>query len=309
MLSALRKHINSATSMAFVAMIFAVTGGAYAASSGGGSSHATLTASTAKKKKSTTKVVKGPPGPEGATGSTGPAGAAGTPGAKGEMGATGATGVTGPAGTGSAGPPGPAGAAGASVTSKGYPAGEAECAEQGGSEFTAGTTTTYACNGKEGSPWTAGGTLPKGASETGTWTTENPGNTATKESYEYRSLSFPIRLAAPLLDHHGIFVTKEEQEKGGEKVPNQCSKEGKGDEKGNVENPLAANGYLCIYQGYTHTNAVAAPEYEVSLITRPGEGPTEGTSSAGAAGAHFVVRYEGEAATHEMQGSWAVTAE
>ena len=50
MFQALRKHLNPATVMAFAALVFALTGGAFAATGGSSPSHATLTASAAKSK-------------------------------------------------------------------------------------------------------------------------------------------------------------------------------------------------------------------------------------------------------------------
>ena len=51
--------------------------------------------------------------------------------------------------------------------------GKGAACKEGGSEFTSASGKTTACNGaagkegKEGSPWTAGGVLPKGSTETG----------------------------------------------------------------------------------------------------------------------------------------------
>ncbi len=145
--------------VAIVALVFAMLGGAYAATAG--SSH--------KKK---TKVVKGPRGPRGLTGPEGPPGPAGADGKNGSAGAPGKNGT--------------------SVTSEAEPKG-ANCAE-GGTKIIGGSTT-YACNGKEGSPWTAGGTLPKEQAEHGTWSVS--GLFEEEQTY-YMPISFPIPLAAPL---------------------------------------------------------------------------------------------------------------
>ncbi len=120
MFSAIRKHLNPATALAFVALIFAMTGGAFAASSGGGGTGAKVSDSTtretpvataAKSKPKAKAGPRGPAGPAGKTGATGPAGAQGAQGAAGAQGPAGAKGETGPAGA--QGPVGPAGAAGA----------------------------------------------------------------------------------------------------------------------------------------------------------------------------------------------------
>jgi hypothetical protein len=59
------------------------------------------------------------------------------------------------------------------------------------------TSTTFACNGEKGSPgapgspWTAGGTLPEGATETGTWGAQVP-----KLAPGLIPISLPIPMAA-----------------------------------------------------------------------------------------------------------------
>ena len=198
MFSRIRKHLTPSTAIAFAALIFALTGGAYAAT-GGGASHATLTASAAKAKKKSAPAGKpgprGPAGPAGAAGAAGPAGPvgpAGPAGAKGETGAagTGTTGAEGKKGKEGKGTPG---APGASVTATEFTGSKpgSKCTE-GGSEFKIGTAATFACNGEagnngtngtngatgatgpEGSPWVDGGTLPSGSSEKGQWAGGGP---------------------------------------------------------------------------------------------------------------------------------------
>jgi hypothetical protein len=92
-------------------------------------------------------VSAGPAGP------AGPQGAQGPQGLQGQIGLTGASGTQGPAGTaGPQGPQGPAGtngtngADGVSVTSSTLAVGDPNC-PMGGSSFTSGSGTTYACNG------------------------------------------------------------------------------------------------------------------------------------------------------------------
>ena len=142
MFQRVRKHINPATILALVTLVFAITGGAFAATRG--SSHATLIATTAKAK-AKAKTKAGPRGPAGKNGAAGPAGP------------TGPTGPTGPAGLGGTGPQGPAGSAGPagpageSVLVSALLLGEHGCTE-GGSLFKVGATETTACNGLEGPP-------------------------------------------------------------------------------------------------------------------------------------------------------------
>ena len=86
--------------------------------------------------------LTGPTGRTGSTGPTGPTGPNGAQGTTGPTGPTGHTGLTGPTGpTGSQGLPGNS-VVGASI------AGNANC-PYGGSSFTVGGTTTYACNGSK----------------------------------------------------------------------------------------------------------------------------------------------------------------
>jgi len=131
MFSRLCKHITYTNVALTMALVFAMTGGAYAAGK-------FVITSTKQIKPSVISALKGKVGPAGAKGATGPAGLTGPAGATGPAGPTGATGATGLIGqTGSTGPAGPTGAAGPV--------------------------------GPSGSPWTVGGTLPKEQTETGTW--------------------------------------------------------------------------------------------------------------------------------------------
>lgn len=83
------------------------------------------------------------------TGSAGPKGDSGPAGPEGPAGPPGATGPQGPTGlAGSKGDPGTQGVPGASVTSSALAAHDRNC-PAGGSAFTLGSTTTYACNGQD----------------------------------------------------------------------------------------------------------------------------------------------------------------
>src|SRR6476469_4314065 len=194
MFSTLRTRFGIPGVISVIAVVFAMFGGAYAASNSSGGGKATASA----------KAKKGPRGPKGATGPAGPAGPqgpAGPAGAKGDAGAAGANGT-----------PGTPGAAGQSVqTAVEPPLGN--CGEEGGVKLTSASGTSYVCNGEkggqgpEGNPWTDGGTLPSGETETGTW-----GGAINKFRYEeeedgtlkeivggaigYLPISIPIPLAA-----------------------------------------------------------------------------------------------------------------
>jgi Collagen triple helix repeat (20 copies) len=165
--------------ISIVALVAALGGGAYAASGG----------LSGKQKKEVEKISKkyaGKPGPTGATGPagaagpTGPAGTPGTPGAKGED-ATGAP-----------------GAAGKSVAATAIAAGEPnQCSEQGGVEYEVEGSGEPAevCNGQ---PWTAGGTLPAGSTETGAWAFDASEASAAGSGRILVSYSLPIPLSVTI---------------------------------------------------------------------------------------------------------------
>lgn len=145
MFSRIRPRFTYANVVATLAMVFAMTGGAYAASK-------ILITSAKQIKPSVLAQLKGKTGPAGPVGAAGPAGPQGSAGAKGENGAPGVKGEN--------------GTNGASVTSSAEPAGT-NC-KAGGSKFVAGASTTYACNGENGTTgFTAA--LPSEQTETGTW--------------------------------------------------------------------------------------------------------------------------------------------
>ncbi len=178
------KHITPATILASVALVFAVTGGAFAASGSGGNLPAKATApaahaATAKKK----------PGSKGKAGPRGPAG---------PKGAAGATGATGPAGA--TGPGGPQGPAGANATN-------GEKGEQG----------VQGIRGKEGERGETGASafepLPGERTETGLWAINTPSPSA------YVPISFSIPLSGELAAADVHFVTEEEWKKEGGKTP------------------------------------------------------------------------------------------
>jgi hypothetical protein len=191
--------------VAIIALVAALAGGAYAASGG----------LTGKQKKEVKKIAKsfqgkGPAGVAGAAGPQGPAGAPGPAGANGKDGAPGAD--------------------GASVTNTAVPTSSATCNHLGGAEFKVGAGAgTTACNGEEGEPWTAGGTLPAGATETGTWS-------AQREVQTGGTLLAPISFTLPLEEApEPIFVEAGATEDG-------CL----GVEDGV---PTAEPGKLCVYVG------------------------------------------------------------
>jgi hypothetical protein len=218
--------------VAIIALVMALVGGAYAA---GGL--------TKSQEKQVTKIAKKYAGKTGPAGPAGPAGAAG------------------PAGTN-----GTNGKNGTSVTSEAATAGE--CPE-GGTKFTAGASTSKVCNG---SPWTAGGTLPSKATETGAWSVR-------AEGQGVFPVSFTIPLAAALNGTHVHIAPNAE-----------CP--------GSSAEPKANPGNLCVYvgrssAGFSLTNVIKASGLELGADT---------------AGATIAYELEG-AGFFPAGGTWAVTAE
>jgi hypothetical protein len=209
MLSAIRRRMTYANVGVTLALVFAMSGGAYAAS------RYVITST----KQISPKVLKALQGKAGVAGAQGPAGAAGPAGPQGPAGATGAKGET--------------GTAGASVTSAESKAKIGPCRE-GGSEFKAAGGTTYACNGERGREGTFGGsTLPEGKTLTGVWAASGYGEAGYPNEgtgFAVTGVSFPLALAtAPTAD----FIRE------GETPSSECP--------GTATAPAAAPGKLCIF--------------------------------------------------------------
>jgi hypothetical protein len=291
MLSRIRKQLNPATVLAFVALIFAMTGGAFALSSprggapsagaGGAGVARQVTAVAAKSKPKTKAGARGPAGPAGKTGATGPAGA---------------TGVAGPAGpVGPGGPQGPAGANGTngtngtngeSVSSKEF-TGKKEKCEEGGSELTVAGKHTYVCNG---SPWAAGGTLPEGKSEKGAFSILYESTAAGQPGSSAISFGIPLSTAP---EAHYIGADKE---LAGEEHEAAAIAEGKC--KGNAEEPEAASGNLCVFAKLE----INAKEYTLFAAYLERFLPTAPTRQ----GVGVVIASEKAGEVMDV-GSWAVT--
>jgi hypothetical protein len=263
MFSTLRTRFGIPGVISVMALVFAMFGGAYAASnsSGGG--------------KATAKAKKGPRGPKGATGPAGPAGA------QGPAGPAGAKGDPGP--KGDAGSPG---AAGKSVSATPIDFGEPDkCEERGGVEVKqegAGSGTEI-CNGAEGSPWTDGGTLPPGATETGVYS-RFVAKASEAEQIELEPLSFPIPLEHGLPVDHLIYVPS------GGPIPETECQNPEHTGSASYENPEAAPGYLCVF-----SEASSNLKFEGFIF--PG---------GGAVGVAMYLVVQGDSAYD--RGTWAVTA-
>jgi hypothetical protein len=264
MVPKIRGRLGYANVVATLALVFAMTGGAYAASK-------IIITSTKQISPKVLKSLKGKDGVNGVNGTNGANGVNGKDGAPGLAGEKGDAGTNGTNGTN--------GKDGVSVTSAELPQGDAKCKE-GGSEFVAsGNKKTYACNG---SPWVAGGTLPVGATETGTWDLESTAS-ATSELMT-TAVSFPIPLAKAT--SNVIFVGFEQA------TPEQC--------EGNVEKPGAKSGHVCVFEGKSEIVHIGGLEYAKAVVS------PYGGFEMGPAGGQlvFVTTQTGRVSA---EGSWAVT--
>jgi Collagen triple helix repeat (20 copies) len=271
MLERLRTQIGTAgLIVAIVALVAALGGGAYAAT-GGNSGKATASAKQGKQGKQGKTGKTGPAGPAGAAGPAGPAGA------KGETGAAGSNGAP--------------GAAGKSVKVTPIAEGAAECEERGGAliKQEGAVSGTEVCTGEEGSPWTAGGTLPSGKTETGVWSFSLEGMPA--PNAVSLPVSFTIPLENPLAANGNlIYVTAAESACNAKSEPQkaECLTQLAEHCPGTAASPQAAKGFLCAYQA----NMVKAPAIQ-------------NIQNLGKAGAVLNFVFVGEGASGN--GTWAVT--
>lgn len=251
MLSALRKRITPSTLIATLALLFAMSGGAYAASK-------FLITST---KQISPKVLKSLKGANGKNGAAGPAGTAGAAGA---------------ATAGAGGPQGPAGPGGAA-----------------GAKGETGAPGAPGAKGTTGSPWTAGGTLPSKATETGTWAF-GPLPAGTNQ---IAVASFPIPLSKSLDGSHVHLINPAGMEvlfgePPTEVTPTQC-----GSPVGTVAEPKAEPGNLCVY-----IVSLSEAEGFSEGIVNP-----EGAGGAGVTGALMTVAGLPAERAESGHGTWAVT--
>lgn len=322
MLQTMRKHLTYSNVAATLALLFAITGGAFAATGGGsGNPSAKATASVspatgrsevsdrviavAAKKKPKPKSTRGPAGPAGKNGANGTNGTNGATGAPGEKGAAGANGSNGGEGK-----------AGTSVTSE---AAGSEC-KAGGTKFTSASGTSHVCNGENGTTGFTE-TLPKGKTETGAWSIEYASN----NMIQFTTISFPIPLAADkkcqgasgeyedaLCGAEVHYVNREGTEEAAynattekfeAKATSACP--------GTIAAPAAEPGNLCIYQG---PGMEGANEIELGLTAAFISSPTLPAVYAkyvpGAGLSGTILQLESDHSTIPLAGwgTWAVSA-
>jgi hypothetical protein len=294
MFSRIRSRLTYANIMVTVALVFAMSGGAYAVTSSGGEpSRLSATKASGKKTAIGRRGPRGPAGPRGADGLVGP------------QGAQGAVGKEGPAGK--EGTAGRDGAPGEGVSASEFAGAKAgsQCVE-GGSEFKVAGKTTYACDGligeegkegaagKEGSPWTDKGELPSKASEKGTWSISGTAVTLPQYVGLFDSISFTVPLKAAISGAHVHFINSN-----GEENTEPAKSLKTGECAGTFTAPEAAPGNLCVFAG-VESNLLGG------LLWEPG-----GSTGAGTTGAVIETLSTGQTAgvTMYAQGTWAVTGE
>ncbi len=216
MFSALRRriHVSPATTISSLALVFAMTGGAYAAGR-------YVITSTRQIKPSVLKQLQGKAGANGASGAQGASGPAGS---------------QGPAGAnGKDGTPGTNGQNGVSVTSAVLAAKNANC-PNGGSEFTAAEgKKTYACNGEKGKEGTFGGQmLPEGKTLTGAYSAAAFSEASATKGGGKASTAVSFALPVP-----GGTILVHEIKAGETTLPEGCT--------GNANEPGAEPGNLCVF--------------------------------------------------------------
>ncbi|MEZ5076445.1 MAG: hypothetical protein R2725_03270 [Solirubrobacterales bacterium] len=258
--------------VAIVALVAALSGGAYAASAGFNpkqkkeikkiAKQATKNPIKTESKKWSKKfaeryAIPGPTGPAGATGARGPVGPAGSTGPTGPPGTAGADGATGV--TGATGPTGATGADG--VTGPTGPTGPE------------GVCSTSAC------------TLPAGVTETGSFY-----GVLSAAKKLYAPLSLPIPLATALSSGTVVKV--------GETAPDACD-DGVAPAAG-PEHPEADSGKFCVF--------LAAGNKQSQNFMLKGGGPTNFTVGVSTAGGKLFIQGGAEAVEgEEYWGTFAVT--
>jgi hypothetical protein len=240
-MSRIRKRLTFANVGMTLAIVFAMSGGAYAAKK-------YMIISVKQIKPSVVAELRGK---DGRAGTPGAVGAQGLPGPEGKAGTNGTNGKDGaPGATGPAGATGPKGATGSAGTS--------------------GATGAAGPKGATGEPWTPNNVLPSNASETGTWSVAGMPprfvlvpNIAEPE-WMFASISFPIKLSAELKSGKVQVIPPGENGKGGG-----CPV------TSNEEKPQAEKGNLCIFQGQPQLNVGVVQAYD-PVTAETGEAATSG---------------------------------
>jgi hypothetical protein len=281
MFSALRKriHLSPTTVIATLALVFAMTGGAYAAKK-------YLITSTKQISPSVLKSLQGKAGPVGANGAQGPAGPqgpAGAAGAKGENGTNGSNGAEGKKGeNGTNGTPGTPGKSVKLINET-----PTSCGAGGYTyEVEGSSAPNEVCNGESASGGGLPDTLPVGKTETGTWSIEVK-LAAGEETIYHAPYSFSIPLASAL---------------GGSEVEVLPFGTTSANCAGTVENPQAAAGHMCVYVSQGNDGHVLG-----GFVFQAETNSAEGASTAGGEMQMYVKDESVNPEEGFDRGTWAVT--
>jgi hypothetical protein len=288
MFSNIGKRLTFTNVALVLALVFAMTGGAFAAK------HYLIT-STSQISPKVLKALQGKNGSAGISGVQGPGGAAGPAGAgtKGDKGDTGSAGSQGSAGSagpqGGTGPTGPTGDIGATgVTGVGI-------IGQNGKSGPTGPTGVSGLNGPTGPEGVCGTshcTLPSGAAETGTWAASGlPGKYGPDGLLEAQiaAISFSVPLANPVTAN--VIKAEEGEGEPKENLPVGC--------KGTHKAPIAESGNLCVF---------VTEENNASFYSA--ENPeTEVGGKAGPTGSLVRIIPTVKKEVMLVNGTWVVTAE
>jgi hypothetical protein len=287
MFSRVRRHATYTNVALTIAVLFAMTGGAYAAKKYVITSTKQISPSVIKK----LQGKAGAPGTPGAPGAKGAPGEKGERGEKGEKGEKGATGGTGPAGsTGPAGGIGPAGTTGpAGATGPTGAKGTTGSAGTTGPSGTTGPAGEKGTTGPEGVCSTSNCTLPKGASLKGTWSVQG---TIISIQTVFHAAFGPISFSIPLASPPEVFIIeKGEKGTGAGTCPTTSSS----------ANPEAETGNLCVFVSHVEG---AVPFMGVTFdYLNPGSEELEGSSKQGVQ--LLLITESGH--TPVAYGTWAVT--
>lgn len=255
--------------VSIVALVAALGGGAYAAQQGlnGKQKNEVRNISKSEAKK---LVGTGPQGPAGPAGPAGPGGAKGDTGNNGTNGTNGKNIVTGVATV-------------------------AECPNGGMTAEVEGTPASKkkVCNGapgapgEDGSPWTLGGVIPPGETVVGAWDAASALNDLSAQNRVQASLSYTLPYPGSTPPELVIIAEAGEE---ATKCP------------GDSEEPEAAPGFLCVYEGVSETL-----KNEIAFFVPLGTENTETTSG-------LTLVFEpleaepGKWIPIQMNGTFAVTA-
>jgi len=275
MFSMIRKRFTYANVAMTLALVFAMTGGAYAAK------HYLIT-NTKQISPKVLKQLKGKNGKNGVNGAQGVAGAAGPQGPAGAAGAKGENGANGSNGSN-----------GVSVTSA--VASSTEC-KAGGVKLTSASGTSAVCNGAQGKEGTFGGqTLPTGKTLTGVFAAAGSSEAKVGEpGWSRVSTGVSFQLPVPVLGGgvlnaaviHPGEAENEEESKWAEAIKEKHC-------KGTATNPGAAEGWLCVF---------VETQENLSVLAVFPKGSSE--SSMG----FTLVGFPAAKGAMTTEGTWAATA-